>query len=216
MKFALIAGYFLVAISAYGQHPAANIEAPASIVAARRRWPLDSNIVRSVAQQMIPDVDLSQALVVPPPDFTTQARDPQLELKRIQESPEQGRLFVTLRCRERSACGSFVVELILPNAQVLDASHRKKLVLMVGPHKPGISSASGPILVHPHTIATLVIEEDELRITESVLPAKRARLGETVRVVDPATHHSMLAAVAGPGLLRPVDEAGLLKPEGAK
>src|SRR5581483_7526071 len=183
MKFAAILGCFLTVISAWAQRAGAP-EAGASIVAARFSWPLEVETVRSLAQQAIRAVDLSGARIIPPPDFRTRTRNPQLELRRMQQDAKQGEFFLTLRCRRRSDCGSFVVEVLSVNGHSNSAggSNRELLPVpfssAVGSRGQSISAAGGPVLVEPHTLARLVIEEDGLRITESVVPGKRGRLGE--------------------------------------
>jgi hypothetical protein len=57
-------------------------------------------------------------------------------------------------------------------------------------------------LVKSQVPAALVIESDAIRIQLRVVPLRKAGLGETVRVLDPATRRLFVAKVAGPGLLQ--------------
>lgn len=210
MRFALIAGSFFLLTSAWAQEPA-RLKFRAE--AGRTTWPLNVERLQQLMRQnpVLQGLNLSQARILPPPDFTTHAQNPEMEIRRIQENSERNRLFVTLRCRERSQCASFLVEVILTSAPGADISNSKASLLSAsldpGASRKGTAPiAAGPVLVRPHTLAMLVIEEEGLRITEPVLPQKRARLGEIVRVKDPSAHHSMMAKVIGPGLLGPAGE----------
>jgi hypothetical protein len=211
MKLALIAGYLFVTVSASAQQPPASPGPSAQIITRSSDWPVDVQRVRAIVLQNLPEreFDVMQARIELPPDFTTRTQNPQLELRRIQEEGECGTLFVTMRCRDRRECGSFLVEIKLP--KVMLGGRDEKTAELSGISFPStavlwnalVSKGSEPALVQPRTPARLVIEYDGLRITESVLPLKGGRLGEVVRVNDATTHHSMLAEVAGPGLLRP-------------
>jgi flagella basal body P-ring formation protein FlgA len=68
---------------------------------------------------------------------------------------------------------------------------------------PKLISKSDPVLIQPGRMAVLVIDGDGFRITQPVMPLRRARLGELVRVTDPLTHRSLVARVSGKGMLRP-------------
>lgn len=56
-------------------------------------------------------------------------------------------------------------------------------------------------LVDPRRPASLIFEAQAIRIQMQVIPLRRAGLGETVRVLDPATRRVLVAQVAGEGLL---------------
>ncbi|HKW19055.1 MAG TPA: hypothetical protein VJO35_16220 [Terriglobales bacterium] len=208
MKLALIAGCFFLLTSAWAQKPLA--ECRSEVAGRSQHWPLDLERIRHIMQQnpLLQRVDLSQGQILAPPDFTTHGQNSELELRRIQESPGRRLVFVTMRCRERTDCGSFLVEIALPsplphNPSASEENSSAGLMGSLGRCKRSISSVDGPVLVQPHSISSLVIEEDGLRITEPVLPQKRARLGDLVRVSDPSTHRSVMARVIGPGLLVP-------------
>lgn len=210
MRSTLIAGLFFLLPPAWAQEP---VQLNFHAEARRSAAPLDVERIRQILQQnpLLQGLDLSQARIFPPPDFTTHVQNPELEIRRIQESPERNRLFITFRCRERAQCASFLVEAILPNPRAHDVSNSDE-GLFPGSFSAGamrketIPAARGPVLVQPHTLAMLVIEEEGLRITEPVLPQKPARLGEIVRVKDPSARRSMMAKVIGPGLLGPAGE----------
>ena len=210
MRFALIAGLFFLLTSAWAQD---SLISSAHAELGRTTWPLDVEHIERILRQnpLLQGLNLSQAQVFPPPDFTTHAQNPELEIRRIQENTDRNRLFITLRCRQRSQCASFLVEVTLPDALMRDVSSSNGTLLSASlsasaSRKERIPIASGPVLVQPHTLAMLVIEEDGLRISEPVLPQKRARLGEIVRVKKPSAHRSIMATVIGTGLLKPAGE----------
>lgn len=205
MKFFLIVVCLLVVATVHAQQPLTKFDTRPQ---GRSYCPLDIASIRAALQSslVLRGFDLTQAQIVPPADFTTRTPTPRLELRQIAESPGGEALFVTLRCRERKQCGSFLARVVLPSA----TANLRAAKELEGLHRTSSSSAirasTAPALVQPHTAAQLVIEEDGLQISELVLPTKRAALGQVVRVRDPRTHSSMLAEVVGPGLLRPVKE----------
>lgn len=207
MKFALIVGSFFLLTSAGAQEPV-QLTSHAEVAAHSTAWPLDVERIRTILQQnpLLRGLSLSPAQIFPPPDFTTRVQDPELEIRRIQESPERNGFFITMRCVERNECASFLVEVTSANANTRDASNSNGSLLSVSStaralRKKQLPIDRGPVLVQPHTLAMLVIEEDGLRITEPVLPQKRGRLGEIVRANEPSAHRSIMAKVRGPGLL---------------
>lgn len=203
MKTPLIFACLVLAAGAAAQ---SKIAADGS--ATSRGWPLgDAEIRQAIEQSGNAPFDLADARISSPPDFRTRAPHPQLELLRIERTPEPSLLVASLRCRVRADCRSFMVEFSAPN---LAHDHGEKDVKLLPQHRSRRSTKAAKvngdraILVSPREMALLVIEEDSLRIIEPVRPGKSARLGETVRVTDPVTHRSLLAEVTGPGTVRPL------------
>lgn len=200
MKLLLIAGLL------------AMVSASAAVTGPANGWPLNTESIKDAARHelLARKLDPSRAQIFPPPEFTTRRPNPELELRSIQENRERNVLFAVFRCRERRACGSFLVEIRLADPSVREAKQRTLLTTFSlsdnGGREVTSTGAREPALVQPRIPAWLVIEQGGLRITEPVWPLKPARLGEVVRVNDPVTHRSMLAEVTGPGLLRPADE----------
>ena len=180
----------------------AEIEIPEQVVVRRIGWPLQTeNITRTLSHSKFAHaLDFSTAKIVLPPGFSSIAANPQIEVTAFNSNSGHQRLLVSMRCRERAACGSFLVEVLNVPANAVSRE------LKLGSEKvadPSLSSAPGPVLVRPGRLALLVIEGDGIRITQPVMPLKSARLGEVVRVSDPRTHRSWLAQVSGNGTLRP-------------
>jgi flagella basal body P-ring formation protein FlgA len=202
MKLVLIASFFLMT----------SAQAQQSVALRHTGWPLNIEGVRAIVQQTptLRGFDLSKAQIVAPADYTMQTPNPQLELRRIQQDREGRVLFVSVRCQERRVCGSFLVKVVLSNTISGVAVDQRPEIQQTSSalvRRATISVAPEPVLVQPRIPARLVIEEDGLRITESVLPLGRARLGEVVRVLDPISHRSLLAEVESPGILRPAAKA---------
>jgi hypothetical protein len=224
MRFAGVASWLLLTGSAWAQEPVLPVATAAQMIVSAPNWPLEVESVRTALEQSptartgIRRTDLELARITLPPDFTTRARNAPLEFRRIQDGPEHETVFATLRCRERSACGSFLVEISLPNAKPGRTSDGKMPAAISSLSTPEVHRGitPGPALVQPHIPARLVMEEDGLRITESVLPLKQARLGETLRVIDQMTHRSMLVEVVGPGLVRAVGQNTEAGPRGMR
>jgi hypothetical protein len=179
------------------------IDIPEQVVVRRPGWPLQTeNITRTFSHSKFTRaLDFSKAKIVLPPGFTTAIANPQFEVTAVNSSSEHQRQLVSMRCRKRGACGSFLVELWNVPAEGVPSGELKLAYEKVS--EPSLSSAPGPVLVRPGRLALLVIEGDGIRITQPVMPLKLARLGELVRVSDPRTHRSWLAQVSGNGLLRP-------------
>ena len=180
----------------------AEIEIPEQVVVRRIGWQVETeNITRGLAHSKLTRaLDFSKAKIVLPPGFTTAIANPQFEVTAVNSSSEHQRQLVSMRCRERGACGSFLVELLNVAAEGVPSRELKLACEKVS--EPSLSSAPGPVLVRPGRLALLVIEGDGIRITQPVMPLKSARLGEVVRVSDPRTHRSWLAQASGNGTLR--------------
>jgi len=204
VKSAVIFAWLLSAAVASAQNPGPR--AASAGVAGETGWPLDVKAIRDAISrsQLFQPFDLAGAQISAPPDFTTRTARPQFDVIAVAGSHKH-HLIAILRCRERADCRSFLVEIAL----AASARDPRENVFRTGLSKtaPAVNpaKASEKFLVDPRHLAMLVIEEDGLRITEPVRPAKRAGLGERVQVTDAATHRSLFAQVAGPGLVRPAD-----------
>jgi hypothetical protein len=172
-----------------------------SVTVHRRGWPIS---IESLQNALLNSPwsafasSISGSNVSLPQGFTSRIRDPQLEILGI--TGERGPRFVLarLRCRDRSACGSFLAQLVLPEVSTSGLLHSTKARTAIRTAK------SGAILIRSGSAATLVIEEDGLKIRQRVLALSSGQLGEPVRVRDPVTRRSFSAEVAGDGWLRPI------------
>jgi hypothetical protein len=179
------------------------IDIPEQVVVRRIGWPLQTeNITRTLSHSKFTHaLDFSTAKIVLPPGFSSIAANPQIEVTAFNSNAGHQHLLVSMRCRERAVCGSFLVEVLNVPAEAVPSPELKLAYKKVS--EPSLSSASGPVLVRPGRLALLVIEGDGIRITQPVMPLKSARLGEVVRVSDPRTHRSWLAQASGNGTLCP-------------
>jgi len=183
--------------------PAADVDIPEQVIVRRQGWTLEIEAVRSAlaGSHLAHQFDFSQARITLPEDFTTVALHPQFEVTALKPSVGAPGLRAQMRCRDRSACASFVAEIALSD---LASADKVSQVLPAKAIMPGHSNVySGPVLVHTGHLAMLVIEGDGFRIIQPVMPLKPARLGELVRVSDPLTNRSLVAQVTGNGVLRP-------------
>ena len=179
------------------------IDIPEQVVVRRLGWPLETETVRRTLAQskLTHQLDFSQARITLPTGFTTVVPDPKLEVTGTSSNSDRFGLLARIRCRERLACGSFLVEIVFSAPAGGVRSRELKQASEKVP-EPGLLSVAGPVLVQPGHLALLVMDGDGFRITQPVMPLKRARLGELVRVSDPLTHRSLLAQVSGDGMLR--------------
>jgi hypothetical protein len=192
-------------------HECLDLELPEQVVVRRVGWPLETETVRrTLARSALAGrFDFSRMPIMLPADFMTAVPHPLLEATAVTSSPDRLRLLAILRCRERTACSSFLAEIVLDSALSgvvarwsKPASETLGAIFLKQTMTHPIVSSSSPVLVQPGRLALLTIEGDGFKITQPVLPLKRARLGELVRVSDPRSHRSWMAQVAGSGQLR--------------
>lgn len=178
------------------------IDIPEQVVVRRLGWQLQTDTVRRTLARsnLTHALDFSQATITLPASFTTAVPDPKLEVSAVNSSPDHLRLMAHMRCRERAACGSFLAEIVF-SVPAGGVTSRELKLASEKVTEPNLSSVAGPVLVQPGRMALLVIDGDGFRITQPVMPLKRAGLGELVRVSDPRTHHSWVAQVSGNGML---------------
>jgi hypothetical protein len=189
------------------------LELPEQVVVRRLGWPLEIDMVRqAIARSNLTNqIDFSEAPIVVPGNLTSRGPNPQLEVTAITVSPDRHHLLARVRCRELAACGTFLAEIFLnyPVPHTMRSGLKpvsEGLVsatsFLTRPARQAVLTAHGPVLVQPGHLALLVSEGDGFKITQPVMPLRRARLGELVRVSDPRTRRSWLAQVAGNGQLR--------------
>jgi hypothetical protein len=193
-----------------------SVEIPVLVVVHRQQFPIEPEAVKEALKESSAgkQIDFSQAQIRIPAGFASRIPKPQLELLDLAHGFDRVTLIASLRCRERTACGRFVAEIILPNPLMNDDS-------LVGTHSftavrsPGFPSHSDstPFLVQPGAPAWLVVENSGMKITQRVMPLKKARAGELVRVTDPITHRVFVAQVVGEKLLRPASPGAEIAPE---
>jgi hypothetical protein len=195
------------------------LEIPALVVVHRQEFPIEPEAVKEALQNSSAGkrIDFSRARIRIPAGFASRTLKPQLELLGLARGFDRVTLIASLRCRDRSACGRFVAEITLPDALPDDASLlARQSVIRVRAGALPVSDSTGPFLVQPGTRAWLVTENRGMKITQMVMPLKKARAGEIVRVADPVTHRILLAQVVGEKLLRPVSASAEIGPERAK
>ena len=190
------------AISEVGPFTSA-IDIPEQVIVRHSGWPVEAEAVRRTLarSKFARQLDFSQARVTLPASLSTGVPHPQFEVSAL--TPGERDWLARMRCRERKACGSFLVEIALSEPASIGRTPPALVSAAFSPRRLKLISESGPFLVQPGKMAVLVIEGDGFRITQPVMPLRRARLGELVRVSDPSTHRFRVARVSGKGMLRP-------------
>ena len=179
------------------------IDIPQQVVVRRLGWPLETETVRrTLSRSKLTDsVDFTQARIMLPPGFTTVTPHPEFEVTALKPGAGDLGWLAQIRCRERAACGSFLVEIVFSVPAGDLRSHELEPVSEKAA-TPSRFSIAGPVLVQPGRLALLVMDGDGFRITQPVMPRTPARLGEMVWVFDPLTHRSRVAQVSGDRMLR--------------
>lgn len=162
-------------------------------------WPLrDSNLRQALRESEAGRrYDFSRARLVPPKDFSTRTSDPWLEVLGVSAATDTRNLSARLRCRQRSDCGSFLVEVVFDGAIVTRAVGQEASVLARSRAGRGGADRTVVALVQPGRPASLMFEGEGFRITKRVFPLQRAGFGQMVKVFDPTARHVALARVEG-------------------
>jgi len=111
------------------------------------------------------------------------------------DRPQQ-RLQLRAQCVPRGLCNSFLIFVNQP------AEAFGELVLV---HPKGLSTGereTGPVVIRAGQCATLLVQEDVIRISIPVTCLQRGRLGQQIRVLDPVRRHVFRATVLAERLLR--------------
>jgi hypothetical protein len=188
------------------------IDCPPNVVVRRAGWPVDPNTVRRVLQntRVEEGFELGKAQIVLPDGVRTRTPNAALEVVNILRTPDPRTLIAHVQCSQRSECARFVVQILLPSSAAL-TSVGQTLYRAGIRREPigGMPPASAAFLVQAGRRAVLVVDFNNLKITQLVIPLKRGRAGDVVRVTNPTTHRVLVAEVVGPGLLRPAKAAAL-------
>jgi hypothetical protein len=181
------------------------IDIPEQVVVRRRGWPIEAAAVRRTLarSKLTRQLDLSQAGITLPAGLSAAVPHPQFEVTAFTSGEGDGGWLARMRCRQRTSCGSFLAEIAVRGAASMGGMQPALVAAEFSPRRLKVVSESGPVLVQPGRMAVLIIDGDGFRITQPVMPLKRARLGELVRVSDPLTRRSLVARVSGNGMLRP-------------
>src|SRR5579864_6866303 len=177
--------------TAVGNKAAVNI--PPQVIVRRSGWPVSPDSIRSAAQGFRPSIDWTQAEVVFLPEVATRNPRAPLRASELRTGRNPRTLMLRVECSRRD-CAPFWAEMRFSEA--VERPTQSKLE----PAQLELQGATA--LVRSGRPAVLLFDENGLRISMRVLPLKRAALGETVKVLDPATHRTFLAQVRGTDLLQ--------------
>jgi len=178
---------------------------PATTVVRGVGWPLREASIRQTLRESEAGrhYDFAQARLVPPADFSTRTPDPRLEVLAIRSQADEPKLSASLRCGQRSDCGSFLVEIVFDEPVPVGIGRPARLrtekpdVAQAAPANP----APAPALVQPGRAAKMLFEGEGFKITTRVLPLQRAGMGQVIRVFDPMARQVSLARVEGKDLM---------------
>lgn len=136
-----------------------------------------------------------------PESLTANEEHAKLEVTAVAWDNRQQTPQFRLRCAQRSACGDFLVHVVLP-APVADAWQRH----LVSPASLRLASAassaaSGPVLAHRGKPAILVLQGRGMRVSLPVICTEPGTLNQRIRVFDTHSRRVFYADVVGEGLL---------------
>ena len=180
---------------------------PEQVVVRGAGWPLRDAIIRRALRESEAGrrYDFSGAALIPPTDFATRNADPRLEVVAIRPGPDARTLSASLRCQQRSDCGSFLVEIVFDEAlraeRLAQRMSGRPSLAKTSSANHGVTAVDKFALVQPGRPASLLFEGEGFKITTRVLPLQRAGIGQMVRVFDPAARHVSLAQVEGKDVL---------------
>jgi hypothetical protein len=124
-----------------------------------------------------------------------------LEVTAAALDPFTKRLQVQMRCRERSACGSFLVRMVVPSGVVAQMPASQLRTAAAG-HNSNPIHVAAPILVRPGSIVTLTMESTSMRLTVPVICLERGSLAQQIKVRNSETGRVLGAEVVGPNEVR--------------
>jgi Chaperone for flagella basal body P-ring formation len=132
--------------------------------------------------------------------LTARAERVQLQVTGVVWDGRQQAPQFRLRCRQRSACGDFLVHLGLPPLLADEWQQR-----LVSPDSlrliSGGSPVSGPLLAQRGKPATLVLQGGGMQVSLPVICTEPGTLNQRIRVVDRHSQRIFYADVVGEGLL---------------
>src|SRR5579864_34235 len=170
------------------------VNIPPQVIVRRAGWPVSPDSIRSAAQGLRPSIDWARAEVVFPPEVATSIPSAPLRASELRTGRNPRTLMLRVECSNRHDCAPFWAEMKFPEAV------ERPIQTKLEPAQVELQGATA--LVRPGRPAFLLFAENGLRISMRVLPLKRGTLGETVKVLDPATHRTFLEQVRGTDLLQ--------------
>ncbi len=141
------------------------------------------------------NVSLSPADLQLPQGFTSAKQYPELEVAGIMRNVFAHEWQISMRCRERSSCGSFLV-LLNDGASFLSIPLFRHIS-----HMDKTQTDVRPVLVQSGKPAVLVMQSSATRITLPVVCLQRGVLDQVIDARDPETKKVLRAKVIGRGLL---------------
>jgi hypothetical protein len=179
-----------------------NASVNAKVMVRGAGWPVSSESILQAAQRLQPSIDWSQAQVAVSPQPRARSEKAGLRAIEVRTGRKPGALVVRLQCSNSHDCAPFWAKMDFPQGFQRSDELNLTAKLNVPPFLATRKVLPHPTLVHPGRIASLLFDQNGLRISMTVMPLKRAALGESVRVYDPVTRRVFLASVCGKDLLQ--------------
>jgi hypothetical protein len=189
-------------LRALAAHPevSSRVSVPEHVLIRRSVWPIGRQQVLRAISAFLQTRGVRKALsdddVRYPEGLTTGAANAAFEVEGSRRGSTANSVYFFLRPVDRSAGGRFLVEVSEFN----------------GGRKPAGSGSVGgqpvPMGIGNHPLmrsgerAILVLQGGEMRISLPVICLGRGTLGESIRVLDRASHRVFVAQIAGEGTLR--------------
>jgi len=199
--------------------PEKKLAVPTEVVIRRRGWPIDKAAVRDVIRDFLvrhgwKEGELPELNQLESAATASEANgDPTLEVTGMERDRRGGVLQFRLRCASPAHCSNFLVRVPLPNAHTSaisvvrsssateetgDTGKSAKKPLMTGASR--CPACAG--LAQAGQTATLILENENIRITLLVICLERGALGQRIRVREARGQRVFVAEVTGSGLLR--------------
>ena len=170
-------------------------------------WPIREESVRDAVSKYLRQQGMSndfphEAKVQWPEGFATAVDHPLLQPTALAWDERRQSLQVRVRCANRSSCGSFMVNVILPAE--LRQQWRENLSTGTGSpaDEPQAAAATaGAVLAEKGKPATLIFDQMGMRISLRVICLQGGMLSQQIRVFDAQSRRVFRAEVVGAGLL---------------
>jgi len=160
---------------------------PAFVNVYRAAWPIREVNIRDALEKFSTRQGLTTAIMRSaglrwPKEFFSARENAALEVANWRCDLRDKLPQAQLRCRERSLCGSFVVQVVVPPAGA--AQFCNSLGEEQGHQEPGASSEKLQDLVHKGDGATLTLQDVGMQMSLPVICLQSGTLGQEIKVFD--------------------------------
>ena len=186
---------FICASALWVHGQASGADSASGVVDHGRLFPISAESISQAAASFSPAVKWSQGIVTLRPELGTRSANAPLRVTGTRRARDPNGVLLRTECRDVHDCAPFWAEMIFP--EPLESLQTKARA-----SSPAFNPTPRPRpLVGPGRPASLLFNQNGLKISMRVMPLKRAALGETVAVLDLETRRKFLARVEGVDLL---------------